>query len=232
LSQNIAKKHEAETELRPEPPCYWLNRAGWPAAPQRTIIMTGVARSGTSFLSSVLLHLGLPMKRGESDQLSGHAEHVPLREALAAKDHPRLTSIVAEFDQRFDIWGWKAPGIRTDFETVVATVRNPCFVFVFKEPLSVAMRKVDRGREPEIDRLFRKTVKAYVELVDYAAASPHPCMLVSYDRATKRIDECIGALAAFAGIARYDPEAVRQAVSGDGDQYVRALARKKPCKGE
>ncbi len=206
------------------PACFWLNRPSFPTTPQRTIVMTGAARTGTSFVSSVFARLGLPMGRNGRDLVSGHFEHVSLREALVAGEHSRLKEIIAEFDARFDVWGWKAPAIRKDFETVAKLIRNPCFVFVSKEPLSVALRKIELGRKANLFRLFNRITQDYIELVEYAQASPHPCMLVSYDRALQRIDECIAAFAAYAGITTYDSTAVQQAVTADGARYVQNLA--------
>jgi hypothetical protein len=213
----------AEAGSRGEPACHWLNRPAFPTTPQRTIVMTGAARTGTSFVSSVFARLGLPMRRDGGDHVSGHFEQVPLRAALVAGDHDRLKSIIAEFNAGFDIWGWKAPAIRKDFETVTKLIRNPCFV-VFKEPLSVALRKFERGRKANLARVFSRTIQDYLELVEYAQASPHPCLLVSYDRAVQRMDECIAAFAAYGGITGYDPAEVAQTVAADGARYVRGLA--------
>lgn len=204
-------------------PCYWLNCRSFPDSPQRTIIMTGMARTGTSFVSSVFTRLGLPMGRSPSDKVSGHGEHIALRTALVDKDYAGLKAIIAEFDSQFDIWGWKAPAIRNDFDAIAEHVRNPCFVFVFKEPLSVAMRKMERGRNAELTRLFNRLFRAYMELVTFAQSSPHPCLLVSYDNATRRMSECIDAFARYAGIKDYDLAAIEQDVASDGDRYVRNL---------
>ena len=76
------KREDQELVPAGRPSCYRLGPAGDPAEPQRTLLLTGVARSGTSFAGAVAGALGVPFGRHERDKVSGHWEHVALRAAL------------------------------------------------------------------------------------------------------------------------------------------------------
>ncbi|MCW5733905.1 MAG: hypothetical protein KIS73_07265 [Enhydrobacter sp.] len=199
--------------------CFWLNPAGFPTERQRTLVMTGVARSGTSFIGSVAGQLGIPHARTSDDRVSGHWEHYALRVAFKEKNEEEFASIVSEFNQSYDIWGWKLPSLRTDFEWVMRHVRNPCFVITFKEPLSMAMRKISTGHQDNVGRHFKRIFSDYQQLVEFATTSKRPVMLVSYDKALRQLDECIAAIAKFGGVERYDPEAVKAGIADDATRY-------------
>jgi hypothetical protein len=199
---------------------FWINN-GIPAEQQRTIVMTGMARTGTSFVASVFGHLGVPMRLHDRDKVSGHWEHIAMREALVEEDHETLDRLFSEFNAKYDTWAWKAPAIRLELEMLEKKLRNPCFVFVFKEPLSVAMRKIDRGAKADVARHFKRIFESYMGMVQFAQETSRPCMLVSFDRAVKKGAATVKAFAEFAGVQEYDVEKVLAGVKQDEQNYVK-----------
>lgn len=202
-----------------ELPCFQLNHVGYPVEPQRTLLLTGVARSGTSFAASVAGRLGVPFLRSGRDKVSGHWEHPDLRSAFTERDEAAFTSIVEEFNSAHSIWGWKLPSLRTDFDWVVSRIRNPCFVFTFKEPLSMAIRKISKGHADNLERHFRKIFREYDHLLQFAGATNRPVLLLSYDKSLRNLDECIGEVAKFGGVDSYDFAAVKKKVAEDALRY-------------
>src|SRR5579862_3374773 len=65
------EQEERSTDRQVHMPCYWVNAAGFPTEAKRTIVMTGVARTGTSFIGAVAGRLGVPQGRDENDRVSG-----------------------------------------------------------------------------------------------------------------------------------------------------------------
>lgn len=200
-------------------PCFQLNAAGFPTEEKRTLLITGVPRSGTSFLASVVGRLGVPQSRGPGDKVSGHGEHVGLRDAFGGRRDAEFRSIVAEFDAAHPTWAWKLPAMKADLDWVADRVRNPCFVFTFKEPLSVAMRKVSTGHDTDLEENFNKIFEGYVRLLQFARATPRPVLLVSYDKALRQFDECVAAVARFAGVPEWDLDEVERGVREDESRY-------------
>lgn len=205
--------------LRQPLPCFWLNPAGNPTQAQRTVLMTGMARSGTSFIGSVIGRLGVVCRRNAQDKVSGHWEHVDLRDAFKTTDAAEFERIISEFNQVSDIWAWKLPSLRTNFDWVISRIRNPCFIISFKEPLSMAMRKISTGHADNLERHFRKIFREYQELIEFACSTDHPVLLVSYDKALRNMDECIAALAKFSGVESYDAATVKMGVEEDARRY-------------
>jgi len=218
----VQAAEEQESLSLPETPtsaCFWLNHAGFPTEQQRTIVMTGVARSGTSFVGSVCGRLGVPHGRDEADRVSGHWEHYGLRVAFKAKNEDELRRIVIEFNGAHEVWGWKLPSLRTNLDLVLNMIRNPCFIFTFKEPLSMAMRKIATGHNARISRHFKRIFADNIGLVEFAESTRRPVMLVSYDRALRRLDECIAAIARFSGVTHYDLNVVKAGIEEDARRY-------------
>lgn len=205
---------------------FWLTGAGFPVESQRTIIMTGVARSGTSFIGSIFGNLGVPMARSETDVVSGHWENLALREALVERRYDDLERMIGEFNSQYDTWAWKAPAIRNDLKSILKYVRNPCFVFVFKEPLSVAMRKIERNHQADFVKHFRRMFQAYSQLVEFAQETERPCMLVSFDKAAKNTEDTVRSFARYAGVSDYDVASVIEKTRADGRNYVGASKAK------
>lgn len=206
-----------EAEWSSEVGCTWRNRT--PSENERTLLLTGMARSGTSFLASSIGHLGVPLGRYEGDRVSGHGEHVPLRQAFTDRDEASFERLVSEFNREHSTWAWKLPALRTDLEWAAKRVRNPCYVIVFREPLSVSLRKISNGRAPDLRRLFRKVFEEYDALLEFALGTKQPVLLVSYDKALRQFDEWLAALASFAGVATYDAATIREKVRRDGAEY-------------
>lgn len=205
---------------------FWVTGAGFPVEKQRTIIMTGVARSGTSFIGSIFGNLGVPMARSEDDVVSGHWENLELRRALVERRYDDLQRMIGEFDSQYDTWAWKAPAIRNDLKAILKYVRNPCFVFVFKEPLSVAMRKIERNHQEDFVKHFRRMFQAYSGLVEFAQETDRPCMLVSFDKAAKNAEDTVKSFARYAGVTDYDLASVIEKTRADGRNYVGASKAK------
>lgn len=219
-ARDLRKLAKAHSDPRREAlPCFRLNAAGFPSEGQRTLLITGVPRSGTSFLASVVERLGIPLGRDARDKVSGHGEHVALRDAFGGRRDAEFRAIVAGFDAAHATWAWKLPAMKADLDWVTDRVRNPCFVFTFKEPLSVAMRKVSTGHVDDLEESFRKIFEGYGRLLAFARATPRPVLLVSYDKAMRQLDECIAAVARLGGVSDWDPAEVARGVREDALRY-------------
>jgi hypothetical protein len=197
--------------------CTWRNRT--PTEVERTLLLTGMARGGTSFVASSIAHLGVPLGRHEGDAVSEQGEHVLLRQAFKDRDEMAFERLVGEFDREHATWAWKLPALRKDLEWASRRVRNPCYVIVFREPLSVSLRKISNGRAPDLRRMFRKIFDEYDALLEFALGTKRPVLLVSYDKALRQFDEWLSALASFAGVASYDAASIREKVRRDGAAY-------------
>jgi len=186
---------------------------------QKSIVICGAPRGGTSFAASAFLQLGVPFRRNRKDRISPRKEHNRLKEAFQAEDHDKMRQIIAEFCGLHPVWAWKLPAIESRFSEISAMLPNPHFVVIFKEPLSIAVRSAERRSKNPIN-VLQHVVAVHQRLAAIAATTEHPLLLVSYEKAMKSLPFFLETAARFAGIASYDEAAVIARIREDGRRYL------------
>jgi hypothetical protein len=173
-----------------------LNQAAGPRK-ARTLIVTGMARSGTSMVARALVAAGVHM--GEiGDEIV--YEDVEIGPALEASDTAALARIAAERDARFDVWGFKRPHLFSHAgPDVAASFRDPRFIITFRDPVAIAMRNRISELVTEACSL-RDAAVDNRRCIEFALGLACPTMLVSYEKAVLRPDGFIEHLAAFCGL--------------------------------
>ena len=108
----------------------------WKDSP-RTIVVNGVARSGTSLVAGALHHLGLFLGDHSIDPVY---EDQCLGRALDEGEKKDLQRIVADYNSRHNVWGYKLPGKLSKIQNLNKLLRNPIYIFTFKDIFSIANR--------------------------------------------------------------------------------------------
>lgn len=190
------------------------------AKPKKTILICGTAHGGTSFVASTFVRLGVPFARpGKPKEISLRThEHRPLREAFKGGDEKVVSEIALDFARQFDVWGWKLPALHDDFELVCRAVPNPHMVFVFKEPVSVALRVMDITSRDFL-RALKVVLRNYQRLVEFAHVTELPILFVSYETAVANLGNFLSDAADFAGVTHFESEMVIEAIRSDGRRY-------------
>ena len=146
--------------------CYAVGTdpSAWAGQP-RTIIVLGVARSGTSIISGALHHLGVFTGDFSRDPVY---EDVRLSNALKTTEWKKVEEVVHEYDSRYQVWGYKRPNIVQaaqrmgrfghmtkvfpvllarsyklklyNFLSFVRRLRNPIFIVTFKDIFAISNR--------------------------------------------------------------------------------------------
>lgn len=186
----------------------------------KSIVICGITRGGTSFAASVFGRLGVPFSRREERNVGARYEHRDLRAAFVAKEGDAIREIAASFSKEYPVWAWKLPAIQREFEFVADLVPNPHFVIIFKEPLSVAARKTDLKGKDTLQALDQ-VLTVYQHMASIARKAEHPLLLVSYDRAMASLESFLPDAAQFAGVTRFDMEKVIAGIREDGQRYFK-----------
>jgi hypothetical protein len=148
---------------------------------QKTVIVLGTARSGTSVTAGMLSSLGVNMgnvgyatesnPRGAFEDRDFERFHKemfnaidggktywdpPTRErALAEKPvvDSHIARLMAEKSKGQKLWGWKHPRSVLTIDLFLPYVTNPHFVMVFRNPLAIAYSSVEhtKNREKSVD---------------------------------------------------------------------------------
>ncbi|MCP5305431.1 MAG: hypothetical protein H6953_08285 [Chromatiaceae bacterium] len=190
------------------------------AGRHKTVVVMGVARSGTSLVAAVLHELGVFL----GDQAPPPVyEDLVLSTAVESGDTREVHRTVERYDRRHDIWGWKRPGSLHHMEGIHAHLRNPHYVVVFRDLFAIANRNRLSVGANVLDNMQR-SIDEYRILLDFIDGLDCPTMLVSYDHALGGKEVFLDRLIAFAGLR---PEAAARAraleiVSPSPVAYLRA----------
>lgn len=184
--------------------------------PNRTIVVVGVQRGGTSMVAGVLRALGLPM--GERAGLN-HEDPVFLLD-----DTEKLGKAIRQRNRTHAVWGFKAPKAAMNLPFFDRVLRKPYFVVVYRNSLSIADSWNQRGAGHTVSVL--KRISSYHNaILEFAEQTKAPILFVNYERAvaddaSKRamVDE----IAAFTGLDADGALSDRalSMITGDGKGYV------------
>ncbi|MGH7872561.1 MAG: sulfotransferase [Candidatus Binatia bacterium] len=141
---------------------------------RRTVVVLGLARSGTSVVTGMLRILGVDMGPSREDNSNPRGSHEdvdfakfhkevfdlagdgkdywnpPSREAvleLRPKVDAAVRALLAKKRDGQSLWGWKHPRSLLTYELFLPYLENSHFVLVFRNPLSTALSSVAHTRK-------------------------------------------------------------------------------------
>ena len=186
-----------------------------PIEPRRTIIVTGLARSGTSMVAAMLdaaqLHLGTEVDRVVREDL----------EIARVLGHDRLAEIVADRNARHPVWGFKRPNLHAFGPEMVAAFRSPRLIVTCRDPVAVGRRSMLSERYPDMAAAAEAEAAARegLAMLSFAIALPCPVLLISYEKALEDPARLAQAILGFTGL-RADPPTIAQAVHPGRPDYL------------
>jgi hypothetical protein len=140
----------------------------------RTIVVLGLARSGTSVVTGMLRILGVDMGPSREDKSNPRGSHEdvdfarfhkelfemdgdgrdywdpPSRETIFATRPTidvKVRELLKEKSNGKSLWGWKHPRCLLTYELFLPYLVNPHFVLVFRNHLSTALSSVEHTRK-------------------------------------------------------------------------------------
>ena len=165
-------------------------------AAEKTIVVVGVARGGTSIVAGSLHHLGVFMGKVCHEPVF---EDLKLSLAFEGQGKHSFDQVISEYNREHELWGWKRPSSLEDLPRIAAKIRNPHFIFVFRDIFSIANRNAISMKLGVMDGL-QKALADYTKIVEIISASQLPAMLVSSDKVITHKAGYLEALCAFSGI--------------------------------
>ena len=195
---------------------------------ERTLLIIGHKRSGTSAVARLLQLLGVWMGDAADPVV---IEDTQLGDALA----PRfpwgaaafaLESLIAARNQRHAVWGFKMPARNRAVLRNLRRFRHPHIVYVVRDPAAVAAR-VSRAGKTSYARAFFATGVQQLLLFHRVRNSAVPALVVSYEKLLSNPAGVIGQLAEFCAIAADTATLQRclEAVRPNSNDYTRAWNR-------
>ncbi|MCX2831890.1 sulfotransferase [Microbulbifer thermotolerans] len=162
----------------------------------RTIIVIGVARGGTSIVAGALSALGLPM---------GERCHPPVYEdlrlslAFEGQSEEAFEDVVGAYNEAYRVWGWKRPSTLNHLDEIAQSLRNPHFIFVFRDLFSIANRNAISMKQ-DMKVGLSKALEDYGKIVQFLQHTQAPSMLVSSDKVVRYKQDFLQQLCQFCGL--------------------------------
>jgi hypothetical protein len=152
----------------------------------RTVVVLGLARSGTSVVTGILKVLGVDMGPSVDDQANPRGSHEDLdfahlhREiferagagtgywnppprqailALAPQLESAIRGLLEKKSQGKSVWGWKHTRTLLTYELFLPHLVNPQFVLVFRNALATALSSVEHTRKFQNPLDFTQALK-------------------------------------------------------------------------
>ncbi len=164
---------------------------------ERTIIVLGLARSGTTMVAGALHHLGVSM--GMGDQPNGVFEDAAIGGLLDRKDHAGLAALIAERNRAHMVWGWKRPDAIDDIAAIESYFRAPEYIVVFRDLFAIANRNRISVRAGLLANMNDSLIR-YKRLLTFLERNERRTLLVSYEKAMLDRQAFVKALADFVAI--------------------------------
>lgn len=194
----------------------YLNRSE--PVSEKTVIIVGVPRSGTSMVASALRGIGISL----GDMLDGAVmEDRELASALEANDQSALASLIQRRNSRYPLWGFKRPDAFRRMEAVEECFRNIHYIVTFRDPLAIALRNNLSMREKFLPAL-QNAANSTADLLKFVTASNKPMLLVSYEKAVLDAGRLVDEVAEFLGVnlPPLERERVVRALPANRDAYL------------
>lgn len=175
----------------------------------RTFIVTGLHRSGTSLVASVLRQVGIFMGADLNDNVH---EDEALAKILIARDREGLKRTIKERDANYGTWGFKFPMLSDVLSHQDITLfTNPHIIVPFRDPVSVAVRRTLSDYHDPMPAL-RSTFDEIAAMVAFVDQLDCPTLLLSYEKALVFPVDFVAAMMRFCDLPQSD--ALRERLIG------------------
>jgi hypothetical protein len=194
------------------------------AVRERTLIITGLARSGTSMVAALLMEAGVWLGDHAYEPVNEDAE---IAQMLRARDLTRLDALIARHNAARPIWGFKMPDLHLFLQhDELQRFRNPHLILVHRDPVAVGVRNMLSEHTDGMQAYIESTAAMH-SMAQFARASRLPCLLLSYEKALLFPQVFVDNLLSFCGITLDDRRkaAVMRHVEPNRTLYVTTSKR-------
>lgn len=162
---------------------------------ERTIIVVGVARGGTSLIAGLLSHLGVFIGDRSKEPVF---EDVKLAELFEQKSYDKAKNVIDEYNAKYKIWAFKRPSSIDYLDKVHKTVRNPFYIFIFKDVLSIANRN-SISMKMDIIHGLQRAQNDYDRILKFITKTDLNGLVMSYEKVMQNNEDLINALVSIIG---------------------------------
>ena len=188
---------------------------------QKTFIIFGIPRGGTTMIARVAEQLGVGMGSGlPSNYEDDEFNYDKMSDAL--KEDPKLMArallrAINRRNGRHDVWGWKYPRAHLYLPLIIKQVRNPHLICVLRDPVASSLRPLSRkrvqkeGKAQLPTRVIKQHLTWQLKNIEQIHKFNKPTFLCSYEKAILDPPGFVADLSAFIDL-RKDQQSLNEAV--------------------
>lgn len=164
--------------------------------PEKTLIVLGAARGGTSMVAGLLYRMGVFMGTRMDKVVY---EDVELSGAIESGDFNAVARMIRERNDKYGLWGWKRPAVVDHIGQLHGSLRNPHYIAVFRDIAAIAVRN-RISVNSELLSNMKQSLNHFLRIVNFIETVDAPAMVISYEKALLNGESLVTSLAEFAGI--------------------------------
>lgn len=201
-----------------------LNKAD---QPRKTVIVMGVARSGTSLATQTLYNLGVFMGEKLSE---GSYEDLAFAEQVKSNSKD-LKATIEQRNAAHETWGFKLTSAFTSASEVMSEFERPLIITPIRDFVAVLKRR-KMAKDKSLEDLFGRYVKQQTELFDFLTESNAPQFVYSHRDATENPKAFVQELVSAIGLSVDDAviDKCVDSISAQQNQYTGAFFKNHSAK--
>ncbi len=157
----------------------------------KTIVIMGVARGGTSMVAGTVRELGIFL----GDRLGENHEDPQ----FLSLDVDKILEVIERRNSEHKTWGWKMPHSLQYIEEIQSDLRNPHYILVWRNTLAAAISQVNRS-DTTMGNALEYSSNRLQEMVQKTKLLNGPVLLVNYEQAINQKEDFIDTVANFVGV--------------------------------
>lgn len=200
---------------------------------QKTFIVYGVPRGGTTMVARVVEQLGVPMGKNlplnYEDQDFNFDKMSDQLKADPALMHQALRRAIRKRNQEYQVWGWKYPRAHRYLPAILENIRRPHLICVMRDPVASSFRPLRRksngsssGREASALRLMKQHLNWQEQNLDLIHQFGCPALMCSYEKSILQPDDFVRELSGFMGLGSDEVNVQRAIEQIKPGSYIQA----------
>jgi len=174
---------------------------------QKTLVVLGVARGGTSVLSGTLDNLGVFTGERSREPVF---EDVLLAEAVEENNTKKVQDIIEKYNYAHDLWAFKRPSLLNNIKKYHAYFRNPIYLVVFRDIYSIANRN-NISVQQDIFVGLEQAQKDYAKIIEFLKRDGINYMTFSYEKILQNQELFVDTLVDLVGNERVSQNQIKKA---------------------
>lgn len=168
---------------------------------EKTYIVVGVARGGTSLVAGVLDTLGV--YTGEKS-VKPVFEDVRLANTIEQNNITDTKKVINEYNSNYTSWCFKRPSIINYLSTLDKYFRNPIYLFIFKDIFAVSNRNSISMKTDVVNGLSR-AYDDYGKILKFISKKDLNGLLLSYEKVMQNKEDFVDTLIDIIGVTNVSP---------------------------